>query len=174
MYIRHGSPFTDRLIYQDMVSRTFNHVHDTNEGADVGLRYYIQELGYATFPWTGLVPLGLLWGFRRSDSARSHGTATGDASVMLVMWFLFSYALFTAMGTKFHHYIFPAVPPAAMLVGIVLDDMLGRVTFQAPKKLALYLAGFALAATVTTMGASRLAGLAPSSVRNPRRRPRAT
>jgi hypothetical protein len=27
------------------------------------------------------------------------------------------------MPTKFHHYIFPAIPPAAMLIGILLDDM---------------------------------------------------
>src|SRR6185369_1374776 len=33
---------------------------------------------------------------------------------------------FTAMLTKFHHYIFPAVPPAAMLTGILLDRMLGK------------------------------------------------
>ena len=42
------------------------------------------------------------------------------------MWFLFAFALFSFMGTKFHHYIFPAVPPVAMLIGVVLDDMLGQ------------------------------------------------
>ena len=42
------------------------------------------------------------------------------------MWFVFAFALFTAMLTKFHHYIFPAVPPAAMLTGIVLDRMMGN------------------------------------------------
>ena len=36
------------------------------------------------------------------------------------------FALFSFMGTKFHHYIFPAVPPVAMLIGVVLDDMLGK------------------------------------------------
>ncbi|MCL2725296.1 MAG: glycosyltransferase family 39 protein [Polyangiaceae bacterium] len=140
MYVRHGSPFTDRLIFHDMFNRAFSHVHDTNEGDDTGIRYYIWQFGYAIFPWVGLAPLALLWGFRRSDSALSKmvarmfasasgkdvnkGTAVGDASVMLVMWFLFAFALFTFMGTKFHHYIFPAVPPVAMLLGIVLDDAL--------------------------------------------------
>lgn len=172
MYVRHGSPFTDRLIFHDMFNRAFNHVHDTNEGDDTGIRYYIGQLGYATFPWTGLVPIGLLWGFRRSDSALARlfapraaattgvsagGAAVGDASVMLVMWFLFAFALFTLMGTKFHHYIFPAVPPTAMLVGVLLDDMLGRATRRAkPGPLIAYLGGLTLAAAIAIVGASKL------------------
>jgi 4-amino-4-deoxy-L-arabinose transferase-like glycosyltransferase len=122
MYVRHGSPFTDRLIFSDMINRAFGHVHDTNEGEDTGFRFYIWQLGYGLFPWTGLVPLGLVsWlGLRDGrDKAKNH------TSILLVMWFLFAFALFTFMGTKFHHYILPAVPPLAMLVGVVLDGMLG-------------------------------------------------
>ena len=187
MYVRHGSPFTDRLIFHDMFNRAFSHVHDTNEGDDTGIRYYIWQLGYAAFPWTGIVPFAMLWGFRRSDSALGRlvesvkraltpsddvalppGTpgdaavatppaaAVGDASVMLVMWFLFAYFLFTFMGTKFHHYIFPAVPPAAMLVGVMLDDMLGRVPLVNVQRLPAYLGGLAVAAAVAVFGASRL------------------
>ena len=40
------------------------------------------------------------------------------------LWFAAAFTLFSAMITKFHHYIFPAVPPAAMLIGLVLDRML--------------------------------------------------
>ena len=194
MYVRHGSPFTDRLIFHDMFNRAFSHVHDTNEGDDTGIRYYIWQLGYAAFPWTGLVPFALLWSFRRSDSAlgrfvqsvstqitayrtgvkpadddvalpagtpvetvpKPTGLAVGDASVLLVMWFLFAFALFTFMGTKFHHYIFPAVPPAAMLIGVVLDDMLGRTTLTDIGRLPIYLAGLLVAAGVAVYGASGL------------------
>ncbi|MEO6420174.1 MAG: hypothetical protein ABIP39_12235, partial [Polyangiaceae bacterium] len=129
MYVRHGSPFTDRLIFHDMFNRAFSHVHDTNEGDDTSFRFYIWQLGYACFPWTALAPLGLVYWLRRSDSA---DRGKGDASVFLAMWFIFAFALFSFMGTKFHHYIFPAVPPVAMLVGVVLDDMLGKKTL-APK-----------------------------------------
>jgi 4-amino-4-deoxy-L-arabinose transferase-like glycosyltransferase len=122
MYVRHGSPFTDRLIFHDMFNRAFSHVHDTNEGDDTSFRFYVWQLGYALFPWTGLAPLGLTWWLRRGDSA-DRGRA--DVSVFLAMWFIFAFALFSFMGTKFHHYIFPAVPPVAMLVGIVLDDFVG-------------------------------------------------
>lgn len=122
MYIRHGQPFTDRLIFHDMYKRAMTHVHDTNEGDDVSFRFFIWQLGYAFFPWTGLVPAGLVWWTRRRDDA---GHGQGDVSVFLAMWFVFAFALFTAMLTKFHHYIFPALPPAAMLTGILVDRMLG-------------------------------------------------
>ena len=135
MYVRHGSPFTDRLIFHDMFNRAFHHVHDTNEGDDTSFRFYIWQLGYALFPWTGLAPLGLLWWMRKPDTASRDRTtlARNGASVMLVMWFVFAFALFSFMGTKFHHYIFPAVPPIAMLIGIVLDDMLGKTDTSSPR-----------------------------------------
>jgi 4-amino-4-deoxy-L-arabinose transferase-like glycosyltransferase len=134
MYVRHGSPFTDRLLFHDMFNRVFHHVHDTNEGDDTSFRFYVWQLGYATFPWTGLAPLGLLWWMRKRDTEPNATTlAKNDASIMLVMWFIFAFALFSFMGTKFHHYIFPAVPPIAMLIGIVLDDMLGRADTSSPR-----------------------------------------
>ncbi len=123
MFARHGQPFTDRLLFHDMFKRAFTHVHDTNEGDDVGFRFYVWQLGYAMFPWTGLVPLALVWWARRPDDA---DRGKGDASVFLAMWFVFAFALFTLMLTKFHHYILPALPPAAMLTGVLLDEMAER------------------------------------------------
>jgi 4-amino-4-deoxy-L-arabinose transferase-like glycosyltransferase len=153
MYVRHGSPFTDRLIFHDMFNRAFSHVHDTNEGDDTSLRYYIWQLGYALFPWTGLAPLGLAYWLRRSDSS---DRGRGDVSVFLFMWFLFSFTLFSLMGTKFHHYIFPAVPPAAMLLGVTVDSMLGKL--ERPK--AGWAATFALLG-----GAAILAIVAVTAIR---------
>ena len=133
MYVRHGPPFTDRLIFHDMFNRAFGHVHDTNEGDDTSFRFYIWQLGYALFPWTALAPWGLC-AWQSLASRRADGLLTPeetdrrnrqlDVSVLLVMWFLFGFFLFSFMGTKFHHYIFPAVPPIAMLIGIALDRAL--------------------------------------------------
>ena len=147
MYVRHGSPFTDRLLFHDMFNRAFHHVHDTNEGDDTSFRFYVWQLGYATFPWVGLAPLGLLWWMRKGDTEAGNTTlCKSDVSIMLVMWFVFTFALFSFMGTKFHHYIFPAVPPIAMLVGVVLDDMLGRADTSSPR---FGMAGIALGAVAT-------------------------
>lgn len=164
MYARHGQPFTDRLLFHDMFKRAFTHVHDTNEGDDVSFRYYVWQLGYATFPWTGLVPAGLVWWLRK----REENDRKSDASVFLAMWFVFAFSLFSLMLTKFHHYILPAVPPAAMLTGVLLDAMLrrtldrkgdeGEEAFAArpPLDLALYAAGLTAGTVVALLGVARL------------------
>jgi 4-amino-4-deoxy-L-arabinose transferase-like glycosyltransferase len=158
MYVRHGAPFTDRLIFHDMFNRAFSHVHDTNEGDDTSFRFYVWQLGYALFPWTGLAPLGLLWWLRRKNDDRA------DMSVLLCMWVVFAFALFSFMGTKFHHYIFPAVPPIAILIGVVLDDMLGTPErgvidpAQPPKRstMPLYLGGLGIGTGLMILGVSRM------------------
>jgi 4-amino-4-deoxy-L-arabinose transferase-like glycosyltransferase len=158
MYVRHGSPFTDRLIFHDMFNRAVHHVHDTNEGDDTSLRFYLWQLGYALFPWTGLAPLGLMYWLRRSDSAEK---GKGDAAVFLFMWFLFAYALVTFMGTKFHHYIFPSVPAVAMLVGITLDNMLEGEEPNKGERRPPYLGGAFVGITVLVLG---IAGMLPGSI----------
>ncbi len=121
MHSRHGQPFTDRLLFHDMFKRAFKHVHDTNRGQDLSFRYYVWQLGYAVFPWTGLAPLALVrWLRQRRDTFSSRG------AVVLAAWFLIGFSLFAVMGTKFHHYCFPVLPPLAMLIGVLLDDMLVR------------------------------------------------
>jgi 4-amino-4-deoxy-L-arabinose transferase-like glycosyltransferase len=154
MYVRHGSPFTDRLIFHDMFNRAFHHVHDTNEGDDTSFRFYVWQLGYALFPWSGLAPLGLLWWLRRGPTKQDNERA--DASVLLCMWFVFGFALFSFMGTKFHHYIFPAVPPVAMLIGVLLDDMLGKTAPARGRSLAAYLGGMAVGLSLLVLGVARM------------------
>jgi 4-amino-4-deoxy-L-arabinose transferase-like glycosyltransferase len=153
MYVRHGPPFTDRLIFHDMFNRAFHHVHDTNEGDDTSFRFYLWQLGYALFPWTGLAPFGLMWWLRRGGAKDSDERA--DASVLLCMWFILGFALFSFMGTKFHHYIFPAVPPIAMLIGVVLDDMIGRGPAAERGRLPAYLAGVTCGVVLSVLGIAR-------------------
>ena len=155
MYVRHGAPFTDRLIFHDMFNRAFHHVHDTNEGDDTSFRFYIWQLGYALFPWVGLAPFGLLWWLRRARDKKEDDDRA-DASVLLCMWFVIGFALFSFMGTKFHHYIFPAVPPVAMLIGVVLDDMLGGRSPARRGALPGYLAGIAGGVALAVVGIARL------------------
>jgi hypothetical protein len=48
---------------------------------------------------------------------------------MLVgLWGTSAFVLFSAMTTKFHHYIFPAVPPAGILVGLALEPLWAQAT----------------------------------------------
>jgi 4-amino-4-deoxy-L-arabinose transferase-like glycosyltransferase len=154
MYVRHGPPFTDRLIFHDMFNRAFHHVHDTNEGDDTSFRFYVWQLGYALFPWTALAPLGLTWWLRRGSTAKEGERA--DTCILFALWFVFAFALFSFMGTKFHHYIFPAVPAVAMLIGVVLDDMIGGRPIAKLRALPGYLLGLTVGVGTMVAGLTRL------------------
>jgi 4-amino-4-deoxy-L-arabinose transferase-like glycosyltransferase len=45
--------------------------------------------------------------------------------ILVGLWFVSAFVLFSAMITKFHHYVFPVVPAAAILVGLLVDQMMG-------------------------------------------------
>ncbi len=133
-YVRNGRAFVDRLILHDMVNRVRSHVHDTNDGDDVSLRYFLGQLGYATFPWVIFIPLAIaiLW---KHPSLRDKAKQSG--AMYFYLWFAMSFGFFSFMGTKFHHYIFPAVPALAALVGIAMGALYtgrksGRDTDAAP------------------------------------------
>jgi 4-amino-4-deoxy-L-arabinose transferase-like glycosyltransferase len=120
MYVRHGTPFTDRLIFHDMLGRVSARVEDKGVVDDFSFRYYVCQLGYGMFPWIGLLPLGLAVPLvsRDDDGERAR------TLVLLFLWFLCGFALFAFMGTKYYYYILPVVPAAAMLVGAALDRLL--------------------------------------------------
>lgn len=128
MFVRHGPPFTDRLIFHDMFNRAFSHVHDTNEGDDTSFRFYVWQLGYALFPWTALAPLALV-----RTVVGGQSSAKREAATFCVAWSVLGFALFTMMGTKFHHYAFPLVPPLAMIIGLLVDDLLDEASAEAPR-----------------------------------------
>jgi 4-amino-4-deoxy-L-arabinose transferase-like glycosyltransferase len=150
MYMRHGQPFTDRLLFHDMYKRAFTHVHDTNQGVDTSFRYYVWQLGYGLFPWTGLIAGSLVWWQRVDGRDRRHDTA-----VFLVLWFLLAFSMFAISLTKFHHYVLPAVPPAAMLAGWMLDDALSGVRWPQPRRLVAYLGGSLTGACLLVYGVLR-------------------
>jgi 4-amino-4-deoxy-L-arabinose transferase-like glycosyltransferase len=120
-YMRHGQQFTDRLLIHDMFKRAFVHVHDTNAGNDVSLRYYLWQLGYGLFPWTGLAPLGLGIALSRGNDPNRR---LRDLSLVMVLWLTVAFALFTLSLTKFHHYALPCAPPLAVCIALVLDRTL--------------------------------------------------
>jgi len=113
MFIRHGTEFTDRLLVHDHLNRLAAGVHGDNST----IEYFFEQLGYGLFPWIALAPLAIA-GWVRFGTRKSHEAAdpTRDAQrdVMMIfgLWGTSAFVLFSAMQTKFHHYIFPAVPPA--------------------------------------------------------------
>jgi 4-amino-4-deoxy-L-arabinose transferase-like glycosyltransferase len=122
-FMRHGPAFSDRLLFYDMYKRAFVHVHDTNAGDDVSFRYYVWQLGYGLFPWTGLAVAGLVSAFSRRDEARDR---RAELTHFLALWCVLAFCLFSVSLTKFHHYALPAAPPLALLTGLLLERLLDR------------------------------------------------
>lgn len=146
-YARHGAPFFERLFLHDMVNRAFGHVHDTNAGVDTGFRYYVWQLGYGLFPWGGVAAAGALFCIGKSSR---HGVDARfvSATQLFVAWMLACFGLFSIAGTKFHHYILPLVPAAAVLGGVLLDELWQR---ERPRRLL----GLGLLAAVPTLLVAR-------------------
>ena len=145
MYVRHGTAFTNRLLIHDHINRLASGVH-----GDTGtIAYFVGQLGYATFPWIALLPAALMIGvWIRSRSERD---ARSETLLFFAMWLLSSFVLFSAMVTKFHHYILPTIVPAGILVGVALGY------FWGPKKPAAT-ALAAAAALCAILGFAWLAG----------------
>src|SRR5262249_55793717 len=77
---------------------------------------------YATFPWAGLAIASVV-GAASKDSERSRRQV---ARVVLFGATVLAFGLVSWMRTKFHHYVLLALPSLAMLIGIWVDETLGR------------------------------------------------
>jgi 4-amino-4-deoxy-L-arabinose transferase-like glycosyltransferase len=131
MFIRHGTAFTDRILIHDHINRLTKGVHGDNGS----VQYFIEQLGYGMFPWIALLPAALatfvsLRGTEDGDPESHTARIQRELITLLSVWFIAAFTLFSAMTTKFHHYIFPAVPAASILTGLVLDRMLGGARFS--------------------------------------------
>src|SRR5690606_17530040 len=118
-----------------MYKRAFSHVHDTNKGDDTSFRYYVWQLGYGLFPWSGLCAAGTLYCVGKSTSARAPAGVDGrgdgssalvDLTYFCVLWQLAAFGMFAITGTKYHHYVLPLVPAATTLAGVFCHRALQR------------------------------------------------
>jgi 4-amino-4-deoxy-L-arabinose transferase-like glycosyltransferase len=120
MLIRHTRGFWDRFFVHDHFKRLASGVHAVDEGS---FEHFIRWLGYGLFPWSALVPAALARLVARPQALAERDDRS-RATLMLLLWAAVAFTLFTLSSTKFHHYIFPVVPPLALLVGMALDDLL--------------------------------------------------
>jgi 4-amino-4-deoxy-L-arabinose transferase-like glycosyltransferase len=151
---RLGNEFFDRFVVHDIINRTIVGVH----GDTGSVRYFIWQLGYGMFPWSGLVPVALV-GWRQIVPADSTPAQRAVARIGL-LWFVLSFVLFSAMITKFHHYIFPAVPGAAVMVGLLVDRLLGTSSLTRAKNPVGSLAALGVGITALVVGVASFVGSA--------------
>lgn len=120
MHIRHGPRFLKRLLVHDHINRLASGVH----GDTGSIAYFLEQLGFGFFPWVAVVPAALGFGMYVQRHPEVLDRAKRDVVVLFSLWFFGAFALFSAMITKFHHYIFPATVPLAVLCGLCLERLM--------------------------------------------------
>jgi len=133
MTLRHGMAFINRFFIHDHIKRLSVGVHGDTGSFD----YFVQQIGYGAFPWVALIPFALLaWMTTGSQVLPTNDEAARSRRLILIFtscWAVLSFGFLSMMATKFHHYVFPLIPPTAILVGIYLDDIWkGRVASMGP------------------------------------------
>lgn len=144
-FARHGRRVIDELVMRHMLGRTIEHLHDTNTGDDVGIAYFIKQLGYATFPWSGLAVLALV-----TLPLADRGALRARSRTLLFGGALAAFALVSLMRTKFHHYGLIALPSTAMLIGCWLDERVAQhgATRRSAASFAMCLGGALVVALI--------------------------
>jgi 4-amino-4-deoxy-L-arabinose transferase-like glycosyltransferase len=118
MIERHGMPLWNELFGDNHWRRMVLGRH----GDRGTFEYFIRELGYSLLPWVALAPAALVtMVMRRSEDVRRQAIYWLGA-----IWFVAGYAVVSMSMTKFHHYVLPAIPGLAIVIGCFLDDLIER------------------------------------------------
>ena len=129
MLIRHGFPFWDELYGENHWRRLVVGRH----GDRGTFEYFVRELGYAVLPWIAVAPAALAaLVMRPLRDARKQGIFWLGA-----IWFVSAYVLVSLSVTKFHHYILPALPGLAIVIGCFLDDVIDRADARVAAAMAV-------------------------------------
>ncbi len=111
--------FAYRFWIHDHLKRVGEGVHTTTPGGSFA--YFIRELGFGIFPWVAALPgaLGDLARIRLRERTRRE-----DVVLFAGLWAVITYVLMSLSATKFHHYVFPALPALAILCAAYVDRVL--------------------------------------------------
>jgi 4-amino-4-deoxy-L-arabinose transferase-like glycosyltransferase len=118
MIARHGWAFWNELFGDNHWRRMVLGRH----GDRGTFEYFVRELGYALLPWLAVAPAALTAVvMRRVDDGRRQAVYWLGA-----IWFMAGYAVVSVSMTKFHHYVLPAIPGLAIVIGCFLDELIER------------------------------------------------
>jgi 4-amino-4-deoxy-L-arabinose transferase-like glycosyltransferase len=129
MIIRHGMAFWNELFGDNHWRRMVIGRH----GDRGSFEYFLRELGYGVLPWIPVAPAALAWAVMRGRPAPADGSAPATEEVQRqgiiwlgAIWFVSAYGIVSMSMTKFHHYVLPAIPGLAIVIGCFLDDVIRR------------------------------------------------
>ena len=118
MLARHGMPFWMELIGDNYVHRAQGRHGDRGT-----FEYYLQQIAVGMFPWSGVVACGWLGRLFADRDRGTNDRGTRDLALLCIAWFVVDFGVVTLVNTKFHHYILPALPPLAILAGLLLHRL---------------------------------------------------
>ena len=129
MYIRHGGAWWNELFGDNHWRRMVLGRH----GDRGTFEYFLRELGYSLLPWLAVAPVALAAvAMRKVEDVRRQAVYWLGA-----IWFVAAYAVVSNSMTKFHHYILPAIPGLAIVIGCFLDELWNRRDFHRGRLIAL-------------------------------------
>jgi 4-amino-4-deoxy-L-arabinose transferase-like glycosyltransferase len=118
MYLKDGIRFIDEYLFTHVLNRAAVGV-DNSPGT---FEYYTDQIGHGMWLWAALLPAALAAAFLRARL----DTREGRVKLITLLWAIVSFSIFCLVQTKFHHYILPAIPPLALLVAFLLEDVVGK------------------------------------------------
>lgn len=110
--------FWYRFLVHDHFARLGSGVHTTTPGGS--FTYFIEQGGYAIFPWVALVP-GAMAVISRLRLRLAE--PANQAAVLATLWLGLTFWLMGSSATKFHHYVLPMLPPMAILIALFIDRL---------------------------------------------------
>jgi 4-amino-4-deoxy-L-arabinose transferase-like glycosyltransferase len=107
-----------RMLIHDNFGRLASGVHTTTPGGT--FTYFIEQGGFATFPWSVAVP----GAFAVVARLKIRGEENADkVGLIAAIWLAGTFGLIGASATKFHHYVLPMLPGLAILIGLFIDKL---------------------------------------------------
>jgi 4-amino-4-deoxy-L-arabinose transferase-like glycosyltransferase len=113
-----GKTFFVRFIIHDHFERFLSGVHTTTPGG--GFTYFIEQGGYALFPWVAALPGGLALATRLRLGQLD---TRGRVALIGLLWTVLAFVLVGDSATKFHHYVLAVLPGVAILVALFIDQL---------------------------------------------------
>ncbi|RKG97060.1 ArnT family glycosyltransferase [Corallococcus carmarthensis] len=113
-----GKLFWYRFFIHDHLNRLTAGVHTTTPGGS--FTYFIEQGGFAIFPWVALLPGAFAVVSRLKLRSRDKAD---HLALIAVLWVAFAFYLLASSATKFHHYVFPVLPGLAILIALFVDRL---------------------------------------------------
>jgi len=118
MVVQHGRAFTDFALGHEIVERMLS---EESFGAPArGFFYYLKIWPGDAAPWSVLFVASVGWiAWRWSSVDRT----VRQPAMFAAAWFICVFLLFSLSRSKVPHYVLPAYPAAALLIGVFVDRL---------------------------------------------------